>query len=109
MRITSFLFEAHLKCPTKCWLRSNANRRRVTPTPNGLKSKANRAKCKAVFGIGSTPHKRRRRSKFGKSLLAYIFYHAIELFVPVRIVARSLSRLFGLNLSTGTVASFKSQ
>ena len=23
MRITPFLFEAHLKCPTKCWLRSN--------------------------------------------------------------------------------------
>jgi len=44
-----------------------------------------------------------------QELLAYIFYHAIELFVPVRIVARSMSRLFGLDLSTGTMASFKSQ
>lgn len=23
MKITLSLFEAHLKCPTKCWLRSN--------------------------------------------------------------------------------------
>jgi hypothetical protein len=62
-----------------------------------------------MFGVNSKPLKRGRRSKYSKSLLAYIFYHAIELFVPVRIVARSLSRLFGLNLSTGTMASFKNQ
>ncbi len=67
------------------------------------------AKCKTIFGVNSKPLKRGRPSKYGKSLLAYIFYHAIELFVPVRIVARSMSRLFGLDLSTGTMASFKSQ
>lgn len=67
------------------------------------------AQCKTIFGVDSKPLKRGRRSKYSKSLLAYIFNHAIELFVPVRIVARGLSRLFGLNLSTGTMASFKNQ
>jgi predicted RecB family nuclease len=67
------------------------------------------ATCKTIFGVDSKPLKRGRRSKYSKSLLAYIFYHAIELFVPFQIVARSLSRLFGLNLSTGAMASFKNQ
>ena len=56
------------------------------------------AKCKAIFGVESKLLKRGRPSKYSTSLLAYIFYHAIELFVPVRIVARSLSRLFGLSI-----------
>jgi len=67
------------------------------------------AKCKAIFGVESKLLKRGKPAKYSKSLLAYIFYHAIELFVPVQIVARSLSRLFGLNLNTGTMAFFKTQ
>ena len=67
------------------------------------------ATCQTTFGVDSKPVKRGRPSKYGRSLLAYIFYHVIELFVPVQIVARSTRRLFGLDLSTGTMASFKSQ
>jgi predicted RecB family nuclease len=67
------------------------------------------AKCKAIFGIDRKLLKRGKPSKYSKSLLSYIFYQAIELFVPVRTVARGLSRLFGLNVGTGTMASFKNQ
>ena len=67
------------------------------------------AKCKAIFGVENKLLKRGKPSEYSKSLLAYIFYHMIELFVPGLVVARILSRLFGLNLNPGTIAFFKNQ
>jgi len=53
--------------------------------------------------------KRGKHRKHGRSLIAYIFYHAIELYIPVQVIAQSLSRLFGLTLNSGTYAWFKKQ
>jgi hypothetical protein len=35
MKITPDVFEAYLKCPTKCWLRATNNHPPVEPTQNG--------------------------------------------------------------------------
>jgi hypothetical protein len=53
--------------------------------------------------------KRGKPVRYGRSLLAYLFYQIIELYIPARIVAESVRRLFGLALNTGTHALFKSQ
>ena len=51
--------------------------------------------CEATFAPQQKPW---TRSKFGPDLLAYIIYQNIELRLPQETVARSLNRLFGLNL-----------
>jgi hypothetical protein len=41
-----------------------------------------------------------KRTRHSRSLLAYMFYQVIELYIPMQVVAKSLNRLFGLNMST---------
>jgi len=53
--------------------------------------------------------RRGKHRKYGRSLIAYIFYHAIELYIPLQVIAQSLRKLFGLMLNTGTLAYFKRQ
>ena len=65
--------------------------------------------CKAAFGVDERLLKRGKRAKYGRSLLAYFFHQVIELGIPMRVAAQSLSRLFGLALNTGTFAFLKEQ
>ena len=63
--------------------------------------------CKRVFGVDEIQLRRGRRRKYDRSLLAYFFYHTIELHIPALIVAKSVGKLFGLALDRGTIALFK--
>ncbi len=65
--------------------------------------------CRMTFGVDEKLLKRGKPAKYGRSLLAYMFYHIIELGIPTRIVAESVRRLFGLVLNTGSHALFKTQ
>lgn len=65
--------------------------------------------CRETFGVDEKLLKRGKPAKYGRSLLAYMFYQIIELCIPTRIVAECVRRLFGLVLNTGTHALFKSQ
>jgi len=65
------------------------------------------SKCKATFGVDDRLLRPGKRRKYGTSLLAYFFYHVIDLGIPMHVVAQSLSRLFGLDLNTGTFAFLK--
>ena len=67
------------------------------------------SRCKLVFGIEQNLMRRGKHRKHGRSLIAYIFYHAIELYIPLQVLAQSVRRLFGLMLNTGTLAYFKRQ
>ena len=65
--------------------------------------------CEAMFGADPewlSPGKRVRHSR---SLLAYMFYQVIELYIPMQVVAKSLNRLFGLNMSTCKCKLFKAR
>ena len=66
-------------------------------------------RCKTTFGIDTDLLKRGRHSVHGRSLIAYIFYHVIELYIPMQVVAKMVNRLFGLNLVTCTFSLFKAQ
>lgn len=65
--------------------------------------------CRETFGVDEKLLKRGKPARYGRSLLAYLFYQIIELYIPTRIVAESVRRLFGLVLNTGTQALLKSQ
>jgi predicted RecB family nuclease len=65
------------------------------------------SKCKTTFGVDDRLLRPGKRRKYGTSLLAYFFYHVIELGIPMQVAAQSLSRLFGLALNTGTFAFLK--
>ena len=65
--------------------------------------------CRRPFGLDKGVLRRGRHRIHGRSLIAYIFYHVIELYIPMQVVAKSLNRLFGLNLSTCTMKWFKAQ
>jgi Transposase IS66 family len=56
--------------------------------------------------FGQLP-KGRRCGKYGRNLLAYLFYQIIELAIPMPKVIQALGRLFGLHFNPGSVASFK--
>jgi len=60
--------------------------------------------CQREFG--QLP-KGRRCGKYGRNLLAYLFYQIIELAIPMPKVIQALGRLFGLRFNPGSVASFK--
>jgi hypothetical protein len=62
------------------------------------------AGCQREFG--QLP-KGKRCGKYGRNLLAYLFYQIIELAIPVRKVTQALGRLFGLHFNPGSVAAFK--
>jgi predicted RecB family nuclease len=64
-------------------------------------------RCKKTFGLDEKFPKRGRPAKYGRNLLAYLFYQIIDLRIPMGKVIPALSRLFGLNLNPGIVASFK--
>ena len=65
--------------------------------------------CKSIFGIDDKLLRPGKRRKYGRSLLAYFFYQVVELCIPMRMAAQSLTRLFGLTLNMGTFAFFKDQ
>jgi hypothetical protein len=65
--------------------------------------------CGLIFGVEPSLMMRGKHRRYGRSLIAYVFYHAIELFVPVRVVGLGLGRMFGLTLNSGTYAYFKKQ
>jgi predicted RecB family nuclease len=56
--------------------------------------------------FGQLP-KGRRCGKYGRNLIAYLFYQTIELDIPVRKVTESLGRLFGVHFKPGSIAFFK--
>jgi predicted RecB family nuclease len=67
------------------------------------------SRCKRRFGFAQDFPKGKRpgRCKYGRNLLAFLFYQILELAIPQRTVIDSLDRLFGLKLNPGSVASFK--
>jgi predicted RecB family nuclease len=65
--------------------------------------------CRRTFGIDKGVLRRGRKSIYGRSLIAYFLYHVIDLYIPMQVVAKSLNRLFGLNLSTCSCKWFKAQ
>jgi hypothetical protein len=66
-------------------------------------------KCKVLFGVDQTLLGPGRRTKYGRSLLAYMFYQVIELYIPMQVVGASMNRFFGLNLNSATCKYFKAQ
>jgi len=65
--------------------------------------------CHVLFGVDQKLLGPGKRTRYGRSVLAYIFYQVIELYIPMQIVAGSMNRLFGLNLISGTCKYFKGQ
>jgi predicted RecB family nuclease len=65
--------------------------------------------CRKPFGLDKGVLRRGRHRIHGRSLIAYIFYNVIELYIPMQVVAKSLNRLFGLNLLPCTIKWFKAQ
>jgi hypothetical protein len=64
-------------------------------------------RCKKVFGVEQALLRPGKHRKYGRSLLAYLFYQIIELYIPARVVTQGANKLFGLGLETGTVAYLK--
>lgn len=64
-------------------------------------------RCKKVFGVDEKLLKPGKHRNYGSSLLAYIFYQMIELYIPSSIVVQSVNKLFGLSLTTGTIGVLK--
>jgi len=60
--------------------------------------------CNRQFG--QLP-KGRRGGKYGRNLLAYLFYQLIELAIPMHKVVQAFGRLFGLHFNPGSIAAFK--
>ncbi len=67
------------------------------------------SRCKQRFGFAQDFPKGRRpgKCKYGRNLLAFLFYQIIELGIPQRTAVQALDRLLGLKLNPGIVASFK--
>ena len=65
--------------------------------------------CKSIFGVDDKLLRPGKRRKYGRSLLAYLFYQVVELAIPMRIASQSLSRLFGLTLNPGTFSFLKEE
>ncbi len=53
--------------------------------------------------------KRWAHSRFGSGVAIYALYQNIELRLPLRVIASSMNKLFGLNLSERTVGRFKEE
>ncbi|MHC1766174.1 MAG: TM0106 family RecB-like putative nuclease [Verrucomicrobiia bacterium] len=64
-------------------------------------------RCMKLFGVDERLLRPGKRRKYGRSLIAYLFYQIIALYIPAQVVAQSAERLFGLVLNTGTLAYFK--
>jgi predicted RecB family nuclease len=65
------------------------------------------SKCKATFGVDEKQLGPGNRAKCGRSVHAYVFYHVIELYVPIQTVGRALGRLLGLRLNSSAFAFWK--
>jgi len=61
-------------------------------------------KCNTPFGL---PERFRLCRKYGWNLVAYFFYHIVELHIPQRTVVHSFNRLFGFDLSNSTTNNLK--
>jgi predicted RecB family nuclease len=66
-------------------------------------------RCKKLFGVDESLLKPGKRQKYGRSLLAYLFYQMIELYIPAQIAFQSANKLFGLALQAGTFGLYKQQ
>ena len=62
------------------------------------------SKCQSGFGV---PAPFWPKSKYGRNLVAYILYHVIELCIPMGVVALSLNRLLGFNLTQAMIHNLK--
>ena len=60
--------------------------------------------CGNIFGVPERFHLSR---KYGWNLVAYFFYHVIELGMPQRSVTKSFNRLFGFDLNPSTLNNLK--
>jgi hypothetical protein len=63
--------------------------------------------CQILFGVDPDLLLTGKRTRHSRSLLAFIFYQVIELYIPMQVVAKSLNRLFGLDMSTCNCNLFK--
>ena len=62
------------------------------------------SKCRLRLGV---PTEFWPKSKYGRSLVAFLLYHVIELCIPMAVVARSLNRLLGFNLNERIIHNIK--
>jgi predicted RecB family nuclease len=68
------------------------------------------AKCHAKFGMPAEFWARNAwGSKYGRNLIAFLLYHSIELAIPQRKTARSIRRLFGVDLKPCFLARIKNE
>ena len=68
---------------------------------------AQRYRCPSCRLTFYPPDRRWTASKYGPDLVAYTIYQNIELLFPQSRVARSVNKLFGLDISRNTINQFK--
>ncbi len=61
-------------------------------------------KCRTIFGM---PARYKFTKKYGWNLIAYFFYHVIDLGIPQRKVVRGFNRLFNFELNRSTLHNLK--
>jgi len=61
-------------------------------------------KCGAIFGM---PDRYKFIKKYGWNLIAYFFYHVVELGIPQRKIVQSFNRLFNFQLNRSTLHNLK--
>ena len=62
------------------------------------------SRCQSTFGV---PAPFWPKSKYGRGLVAYLLYHVIELCIPMGIVASSINRLLGFELTQAVIHNLK--
>lgn len=63
--------------------------------------------CRVFFGVEQKMLRPGKPWRHGQSLRAYIMYQTIELYIPMRVIATSMNRLFGLDLDSAKCKLFK--
>lgn len=61
-------------------------------------------KCRTIFGM---PDRYKFNKKYGWNLIAYFFYHVIDLGIPQRKVVQGFNRLFKFELNRSTLHNLK--
>ncbi len=107
-----------IRCPTcgrKAKRRGNLKTRKVQEVVFGRNSVKRRvfiyqsqpcwcSKCKLAF---ESDAKHRERRHYSRDFLSFLFYQITELCIPSQVVVRSFNRLFGYNLTSSAIVSFK--